>query len=468
MTSLPTQGVGIVYFPGLDPVIEAGKSLIDVVEVEPATFWHRLRDGSFRVEPKLLGRLANLPFRKLVHGVGFPVGNLTPTPEAALHAMRTTAETLDTPWISEHLSFNQAPRGSGVVDTGFLLPPIQTPESVMRASDQIQRYQDAVGKPFAFETGVNYLQRQPGEMRDGEFFAAVAETADCNILLDVHNLWCNEVNGRATIADVVADMPLDRVCEVHVAGGSELDGYWLDAHSADIPEPLFGVTTQLVERLPNLRALTLEVMPEFLWKESNGVARVVGYLQRLNALWQRRGLSHTGAAAIRSYATQKADREACSAADWQRQLATQTQTRRAAGGDSSCRDPGVQIYAELIDKVRAGTFASNLKLTSRFLLLTIGEQALLAILNDYYRSSPPSLFPLDEVSRIGSFLKRRCSGIPHLDELIDTEIASQRTVVDGRPRSVRYSCDPLPFLTALGAGRLPRPGVSGSYEFEVC
>ena len=123
-------------------------------------------------------------------------------------------------WASEHLSFNQARLAGREFFGGFLLPPVQTMASARIAARNIAAVKDLLPVPFAFETGVNYLAPQPGEMPDGAFFAAVAEQADCGILLDLHNLWCNERNGRQRVLDVVAELPLDRVWEVHLAGGS--------------------------------------------------------------------------------------------------------------------------------------------------------------------------------------------------------------------------------------------------------
>lgn len=102
------------------------------------------------------------------------------------------------------------------------MPPIQTFEAVKIAADNINYLRDRLNIPFAFETGVNYLQPLPGEMTDGSFFAAVAETADCGILLDLHNLWCNEKNGRSSVRQVIAELARDRVWELHLAGGQKI------------------------------------------------------------------------------------------------------------------------------------------------------------------------------------------------------------------------------------------------------
>ena len=97
----------------------------------------------------------------------------------------------------------------------------------------------AAGVPVAFETGVNYLRPQPDEIPDGLFVRRVAEAADCGILLDLHNLLTNERNGRVPLRAVFDDIPHERVWEIHLAGGREYHGYWLDSHSGHIDDDLF-------------------------------------------------------------------------------------------------------------------------------------------------------------------------------------------------------------------------------------
>jgi uncharacterized protein len=63
--------------------------------------------------------------------------------------------------------------------------------------EAVQRLRNELGVPLAVETGVNYLRPRRDELPDGEFMAALAEDADCGILLDLHNVYCNERNGRA-------------------------------------------------------------------------------------------------------------------------------------------------------------------------------------------------------------------------------------------------------------------------------
>ena len=91
-------------------------------------------------------------------------------------------------------------------------------------------------------------------MPDGEFFAAVAEEAECGILLDLHNLYCNEKNGRSRLRDVLGAMPMDRVWEVHLAGGQEQGRFYLDGHpidAGDVFETVGSLGVEVAEILPD-------------------------------------------------------------------------------------------------------------------------------------------------------------------------------------------------------------------------
>ena len=108
----------------------------------------------------------------------------------------------------------------GTYATGFLLPPLQTEQGPRAAARTIRQTGAALDLPLAVETGINYLRQQPWELSDGAFVARVSELADCDILLDLHNLWTNARNGRQCVADFLAEIPPQRIREIHLAGGS--------------------------------------------------------------------------------------------------------------------------------------------------------------------------------------------------------------------------------------------------------
>jgi len=281
VTSLPDLGVGYIDFPGAGELLDAAAGLADVIEVEPQTLWLR-RGGRYEADAASIERLAAMPQTKLVHGVGFPVGGTAAPEEAQLDLFVDVIRRLGAPWASEHLAFNRTEE----LNAGFLLPPLQTEAGVTNAVSAIRALESRLPVPFAFETGVNYLRPRPGEMSDGAFAAAIAEEADCGILLDLHNLWANERNGRQRVVDFLAELPLERVWEVHVAGGFEYEGYWLDAHSGPMPEGLVALAREVVPRLPNLHAIIFEILPPFLSRL--GADGFRAQLEELRRLWERR------------------------------------------------------------------------------------------------------------------------------------------------------------------------------------
>ena len=223
-------GVGIVVSAGLDLLWDDIRHLVDVVEVEPQTMWTPRQDSGWDLVEEAFRWVENLRVPTIAHGVGFPVGGCEPPEPAGVALAAFSARRLVASHWSEHLSFNRARVNGSEIDAGFLLPPAQTWAGVDAAADHVASYRAAATLPFLIETGVNYLRPRPGELSDGAFIAAVADRGDCAILLDLHNLLANERNGREPVSDVLGELPLERVLEVHVAGGFRFDGYYLDAH----------------------------------------------------------------------------------------------------------------------------------------------------------------------------------------------------------------------------------------------
>jgi hypothetical protein len=130
-------------------------------------------------------------------------------------------------------------------------------------------------------------------MSDGEFFRVIADKADCGILLDLHNLWCNQLNGRQSVLDVLSEIPLDRVWEIHLAGGKSFNEFWLDAHSGLVPSQVMELAEEIIPRLPNLKALIFEIMPDYILAEKLKIDALVNQLIEMKKLWGLRSKSRS-------------------------------------------------------------------------------------------------------------------------------------------------------------------------------
>jgi uncharacterized protein (UPF0276 family) len=459
--------VGVTYSSPVEPLLEQYPALFDVVEVEPQTTWLLTRDGPepFRVLDSVLTHLASLPGRKLVHSIGTPVGGTVRPAPAQLALLRRTIDRLGSPWASDHLSFNATPEHN----TGFFLPPRQTPEGVATAALAIRDLQAGLSVPVAVETGVNYLRPRSDEMPDGAFVAAVVEAADCGILLDLHNVFANGQNGRQTADDFLAQLPLDRVWEVHLAGGFEMEGYWLDAHSGAIPAPLDELARRVLPSLPNLKAIIFEIFPSFI--PLIGLETVRTQVERLHELWQLRGSAATGRPPREPARTPVSAGPGPfpSPEAWERTLgALVTGLSAGQAADELAGDPGVALVKGLIHEFRASMVVGVLRLTSRLLILALGPDVFRGLLADFWSRSTPKQFASAEAEAFADYLEALDLGVPQLAGVLAFDRAVLATFLDDRPRVVAFERDPLPLLRALGEGRLPDVlGQPGSFEIEI-
>jgi len=464
-TLLPELGVGITYSSAIEPLLEQHPELFDVVEVEPQTTWIKTRDGSepYRMLDSVLEHIAQLPGHKLVHSIDAPVGGTVRPEQAQLILLERTLRRLNSPWFSEHLSFNT----TADFRTGFFLPPRQTCEGVDMALTCIRDLKTALSVPVAVETGVNYLRPRLDEMPDGDFVAAVAETADCGILLDLHNIFANALNGRQPVDDFLARLPLDRVWEIHLAGGFELEGFWLDAHSGAIPRPLFDISKRIVSTLPSLKAIIFEIYPSFV--PIFGLDAIRAQMEELHELWEFRGKTKSERLPVRVQTSIDINTYS-SPAVWERALGTLVIGRQSH--EDLARelqaDPGIGLVNRLICEFRGSMIVNVLRLTSRLIMLALGADIFRAILEDFWAKTPPQQFASLEAEAFADYLVALDLKVPQLGKILEFERAVAATLADEQPRVVAFDIDPLPMLRSLTEGHLPEvPAQAVPFEIEV-
>jgi uncharacterized protein len=462
--NLPELGVGIIYCSALEPLIERDPGLIDVIEIEPQTLW--TQDAGMDSDgagEEVVAHLLTLPGHKLVHNVGTPAGGTVRPAAPEMEVLRHWIERLGSPWWSDHLSFNRTPEFS----TGFFLPPLQTTGGVEALASGIRALRSAVPLPLALETGVNYLHRRPGELPDGEFVARTVEAADCGLLLDLHNVFTNARNGRQAVEEYLAQIPLERVWEMHLAGGVWHEGYWLDAHSGPIPDELFRIAEQLVPMLPNLRAIIFEIYPTFV--PLVGLDVIKDEIHRLRSLWESRGANRVESKPLRR-SQEVAPSVAMSAQAWERALG-RLATGQTAENDLQrelARDPSIALVRNLIHEFRASMISRALPLTMRLLMLMITPAILRKLLKDFESKCLPQMYAGREAQAFAEYIDEIGLQIPRLRDILSFELAVIATLKDGATRIVPFDFEPMPLLRAIAAGRLPSGSPTiGQFEIEI-
>jgi len=458
-------GVGLVYFQGFEKFLVSHSSLIDVLEIEPQTFWYDKNDecDAFKYDTSVSDFLAAYEKPKLFHGVGYPIGGTILPPVAHFNTLREQAAQLNPQWISEHLSYNMFSDNRREVNAGFLLPPLQSKESVELAANNIRYYRAQMNdRPFAFETGVNYLKPRKNEIPDGLFTARIAEEADCNILLDLHNILANQRNGRQSVKDFLASLPFERIVELHVGGGIYYNNYYLDAHSGPMDEELHRILEDVVKRLPNLKALMFEITPDYFKKVPE--VEIRNQLVKMRRIWDKRGQDlksqepgvKNQAEQISCRSNQRFD-ETISVKEWERMLGRLILNNNTDGplAGELVKDKGVDIIKDLVFNFRGSVLISALKLTTRLLRLTLGEALFNRIVADFFYRVSPQLLPVVMVEQFAEYLKLNGISVHGMDKILEYEIASIHTAIDKQTRVVSFGFDPFPVFSALQNAQLP-------------
>jgi len=473
--SPPETGVGLTWVPGLESLIEANAGLIDVLEVEPESLLRRRSgslglqatksQGSLEIDRAALEVLQQRSVSKLVQSVNTPVGGTICPDDEETELLRAVAQALGAPWIGQRLGFNRAADQSEVWNTGVLLPLRQTLAGVELAAASVRALADRIGVPAVIETGVNYLRPHRDELPDGEFVARIAEAADCGILLDLHNIWANQRNGRQSLGDYIEQLPLERVWEIHVSGGHFHRGFWIDSHTGNVPLDLLELAARIVPRLPNLKAIIFELVPSGVPKIGESAIRL--QLEGLHRLWERRNTAMLPRNAVRSDPEQQDPPP--SPQEWENTLAALA-VHKPCGSALAIDlhlDPGVRVLREIVERSRAAMVVHALRLTSRLIMLERGTAYFEQLLTIFWRAHPPARSAVEEAEAFAAFLREFNPYVPFLKEILEYDCAVLAVSIDGEERCVSFGADPMPLLSALGAGRRPAEISSGKFEIRL-
>ena len=446
-------GVGVAYSPALAGILDL--DAVDLLEVEPRMFWHA--EGGLDLEA--LARLAALPQRKVAHTRALPVGGSLPFDRGSLALLQSSTALLGASYVSQHLGFDRVEIDGEERFTGMLLPPRHTDAGVHRAASSLKELRTELGLEVAFETGSSYLRRPASEIPDGEFFARIANEADCGILLDLHDLVTNERNGGDRAYEVVAALPRERVWEIHLAGGYAYGGFWIDARSGAIDPYAFELAEATVGDFPNLRAIVFEIAPEFV--ESLTPDAATEQVRLLRSLWSRRARRRTvSACAPRTPANDAAETEL---SDWESAVGSIALGRVPTGEFAGlAADPAAALLSDLVDGAREATLFERSPLTMRLLSAALGAAAFRSLLFSYLRARSPEPFAELEARHFLDFAETEASIVPYLGQVVALERASL-AAANGEVRELRFDCDPAQLLAALAARRAPRALREGDY-----
>lgn len=216
------------------------------------------------------------------HGLSLSLGSPEPLDRDFLARIKEFLKKYSVRIYTEHLSFSKC-------DNAHLYDLLPIPfrrDAVKHVASRIKQVQDFLEQKIAVEI-VSYYSPIAPEMDEATFVRSVVEEADCDLLLDINNVYVNSFNHGYDAKDFLRQLPLERVAYIHMAGHTQVSPELIiDSHGEAIIDPvydLFACTLPQIRPVPVLLERDFNI-PEF--KE------IQGELGRLNTLissaWEMR------------------------------------------------------------------------------------------------------------------------------------------------------------------------------------
>lgn len=247
LSNIPFLGSGLGFRRELKEHIFEAKDRIDFLEI--------ITD-QYVESPQRITELeeACKLFPVIPHGIGLSVGSAIPLNRDYLRAVKEVVDTVDSPYYSEHLCMTRAPG----IDIGHLSPLWFTEEVLKIAIDNVLFVQDFLGRPLVLENVTYHFAIPQASMSQPEFFWHLVEATGCGILLDVTNVFINSTNHGFDPEGFLDQMPLDRVVQLHLAGGFWKDGVLIDGHCEQVQEETWDLLARLTRKTRSVRGSILE------------------------------------------------------------------------------------------------------------------------------------------------------------------------------------------------------------------
>lgn len=186
-----------------------------------------------------------------MHSVGMSLGSSDPLNWDYLTQLKQLAQMIQPQIISDHLCWISTDKNY----LHELLPLPYIEEAIDHVSDRISKIQEFLGTRILIENVSSYLEYNSNAMPEWEFINAIANKADCWILLDVNNVYVSATNHHYNPLDFMQNINANRVKQYHLAGYTDKGKYLFDTHSEAIHAPvwdLFQQTLQLIGKRPTL------------------------------------------------------------------------------------------------------------------------------------------------------------------------------------------------------------------------
>lgn len=166
----------------------------------------------------------------VMHGVSLNIGSTDPLNLDYLRDLKQLTQRVQPAWVSDHLCWT----GMNGLNLHDLLPVPYTEAMLHHVCDRIAQVQDILGRRLVVENPSTYVRFAANEMPEWVFVGEMLHRADCELLLDVNNVYVSSVNHGFDPHQYIDAITPARVRQIHLAGHEMRNGYLIDTHDHPI------------------------------------------------------------------------------------------------------------------------------------------------------------------------------------------------------------------------------------------
>lgn len=258
-------GIGLLYNAALPDYLDHHISEVDYIEIIPDMFWSDEGRGckprftdlpSWRYQLDRLSEQTAL----VAHHIGMSLGTAGFLDTEYINFIKEMHQQYRFKWHSDHLSFLKLPSaGPHDHNAGIAIPVPYDEEMLQMLSDKIDYITAEINIPFLLENNVYFVEYPDQDYTETAFINKLMQKNESShILLDIHNLYANSINQHVKARQYIDELDMSKVIEMHIAGGNESDGMYMDSHAGPCPDEVWSLLDYAVSKAPNLRGITFE------------------------------------------------------------------------------------------------------------------------------------------------------------------------------------------------------------------
>lgn len=222
-----------------DEILSSDLFQADFIEFAPENwmgiggYWNRIKERAVAKYPVTC------------HGLSLSLGSPEDLDWDFIKELKKFLDENEIEIYSEHLSYTKS-NNAHLYD---LLPIPFRQDAVDHVADRIKQVQDYLGRQIPIEN-VSYYTPVAAEMSEVEFVSRIVEKADCQLLLDVNNVYVNSFNHSYDAKEFIDQMPLDKVAYIHMAGHEKVsEDLIIDTHGKPIIDPVYDLFEYTISKI---------------------------------------------------------------------------------------------------------------------------------------------------------------------------------------------------------------------------